>query len=315
MTDTGGHIVTVPVHPKRFADLWFPIDEVMVMLGASDKVVVTVGRSQTMPWLFHMAPELNKAIQINGPVPNAETLQAAAVDVAFTASDSPATAAVNRIGIPTLEAGFTNTHSFGRAINLIADVVHTDTAHQAADRYNKEVTQVVTAIRAKTDLLSLSARPRVLHILSLAPLQVDGDHTIIDEWITVAGGRNAAVGVTGNKKVVSPEQLAQWDPDIIILGASARHNNIDEAVWKNLRAVRDKKVFRNPSGAFAWDRYGLEYPLQLQWTAKLLHPDLFSDIDIRIKTAEFYRNFMHYSVSPKETDAILAALPPAGNIK
>lgn len=315
IVDNSHDTVIIPAHPKHFADLWFPIDEVMIMLGAGDKVAVTVGNKPLLPWLFHMAPEIDKATEIKGPVPNVESLKSANVDMAITSTHSPATAIVRRAGIPIIEAGFTDTASFQKTIFLLAEVVNTEFARNAARDYNNQVQKTVSAIRLKTDPLQETDRPSVLHIQSLAPLQVDGDDTIINEWITVAGGRNAAKNITGNKKIVSPEQLAQWDPDIIILGRSCRDSLTKDnsplgAVWKELRAVKEKRVYRNPAGAFAWDRYGLEYPLQIEWAAKILHPSLFPSLDMHQETVDFYKHYLRYTASDEEVDAILAALPP-----
>lgn len=315
LTDTSHNTVTVPVNPRHFADLWFPIDEVMVMLGASDRIAATVGNDRLLPWLYHMAPQLNKAIKIKGTIPNIETLKTADIDIAVASSHSPATPIVKRAGIPAIEAGFADTDSFQRSILLLADIVNTDAAKNIAQIYNNQVQQTVSAIRAKTASLPEAERPRILHLQSLSPLQADGDNTIINEWITVAGGRNAATHLTGNKKIISPEQLAEWDPDVIILGSQChdlpeKENTPLGAVWKDLRAVKEKRVYRNPAGAFAWDRYGLEYPLQIQWAAKLFHPAMFTSLDMRRETADFYKHYLHYTASPDEVDAILAALPP-----
>ncbi|WP_261906591.1 ABC transporter substrate-binding protein [Zymomonas mobilis] len=315
VTDSRGHQVVIPDHPQHFADLWYPIDEVMVMLGASDKITVTVGNKSLLPWLFHMAPNLEKAIAIKGLVPNVETLKAAHIDIAITSSNSPATPIVERSGIPVIEAGFTDTASFQKSISLLAEMVNTDDARKAAQDYTNQLQQVVASVRSKINSLAVTDRPRVLHIQSLSPLQVDGDKSIINEWITVAGGRNAAEAITGNKKIISSEQLAQWNPDIIILGRSCRDlpkkdGSPLSSVWYDLRAVKEGRVYRNPAGAFAWDRYGLEYPLQLQWAAQLFHPALFPSLDIRQETTDFYKRYLHYTPSHEEVEAILAALPP-----
>jgi len=37
----------------------------------------------------------------------------------------------------------------------------------------------------------------------------------------------------------------------------------------------------NPKGVFSWDRYGAEEALQIQWAAKTLYPDLFTNINIK----------------------------------
>ncbi|MGH3781126.1 MAG: hypothetical protein ACRDRO_11005 [Pseudonocardiaceae bacterium] len=78
----------------------------------------------------------------------------------------------------------------------------------------------LATISAVTAAISAAQRPSVLHVYSLRPLVVDGTNSIIDAWITAAGGRNAAQ-ISGNIRPVSTEQVAQWNPDVIILASSA----------------------------------------------------------------------------------------------
>jgi iron complex transport system substrate-binding protein len=148
--------------------------------------------------------------------------------------------------------------------------------------------------------------------MSLHPLKIDGAGTIIDEWIKVAGGRNAAAAITGVQKQVSIEQILVWDPDVIIIAGNAGpfDPGRDGGLWRALKAVKTGRVARNPEGVFPWDRFGSEYLLQISWAAALLHPELFPHEDIAARTTAFYRDFLNYRLTPDETARILAARPP-----
>ncbi|WP_312158411.1 ABC transporter substrate-binding protein, partial [Pantoea piersonii] len=165
---------------------------------------------------------------------------------------------------------------------------------------------------AQTASLSEAQRPRVLHIQSLHPLKIDGSQTLIDTWIRLAGGRNAAAQVKGNMKEVSPEQIIAWDPDVIIIGAGAGRLEDSQyaALFRGVKAVQQHRVLQNPSGVFPWDRYGTEVALQILWAAKQLHPQLFSQLDIVAATRAFYQRFYDYPLRADEAERILAALPP-----
>lgn len=170
---------------------------------------------------------------------------------------------------------------------------------------------VVTRIATGIADIPEESRPRVLHLASLDPLQVDGSATIVDEWIRLAGGRNAADGLAGNQKPVSLEQVLAWAPDIIIVGGSvAQPLPAAAGGWEGLAAVRDGRVYRNPRGVFLWDRYSSEFALQLLWAAKLFAPDRFSTVDIAEEAGDFYERFFDYRPNRAETERILAALPP-----
>lgn len=313
ITDQSGHPVTVPAAPVRIADLWYAHNELLIMLGATRSIAMTPNRPSTSPWMFQVAPDLRRATQLSGTSPNAESLLAQHVDLVFASSGSDAVSAVRRVGIPTFEVGFTDAASLMRCVDLTADVLDTDPARSRARRYDAYLAGVIRNVRAVTDPIAASARPRVLHIQSLSPLKVDGAATLIDDWIRIAGGRNAAAGLSGNMRQVSVEQVAAWNPDIIILGgnAGALDGGHMPGLWHAIRAVHDGKVFRNPAGMFPWDRYGTEFALQLHWAAKAIQPGLFARTDMTDLTRQFYRDFFDYPLRPDEARRILAALPPA----
>ncbi|GAA4494633.1 TroA family protein [Gluconacetobacter tumulicola] len=111
---------------------------------------------------------------------------------------------------------------------------------------------------------------------------------------------------------VSVEQIAAWDPDIIILGGDAGVFDPAAVQWAGLRAVRAGRIYRNPAGVFPWDRYGIEYPLQLLWTAQILYPDRFARVDMKEETIRFYKDFFEYDLSASDAARILAAKGPGG---
>ena len=75
-------------------------------------------------------------------------------------------------------------------------------------------------------------------------------------------------------------------------------------------ALKGYRIVRNPSGAYQWDRHGPEFALQLLWTAKLLHPAQFRDVDMARETTGFYRRLFGYPMTAREAALILAAEPP-----
>ncbi|MBB2204695.1 ABC transporter substrate-binding protein [Gluconacetobacter takamatsuzukensis] len=309
VVDMAGQSVTVPDHPARIADLWFAHNAVTIMLGAAGRIAVTNDLPPTRPWMYRVAPDLYRATGVVGMVPNVEMLRHADVDVAFVSSDSPALEPMRRIGLPVVQAGFTDEASLRQAVALTAEVLGDPQAHEVAGRYVAMLDATRDRVAAAVSDIPEGRRPRVLHIQSLVPLKIDGTHTIIDDWITRAGGRNAA-DIPGNMHPVSVEQVAAWDPDVIIFGGDAGAFDPASAQWAGLRAVRAGRVYRNPVGVFPWDRYGIEYPLQLLWTAQTLYPERFVKLDMIGDTILFYHDFFGYDLSHADAARILAAKGP-----
>jgi ABC-type Fe3+-hydroxamate transport system, periplasmic component len=312
VVDDAGNTVAIPQTIHAIADGWFAHHSVLMTLGAGKLIVATVNHPKSQPWMFKVNPSLNQALQVHGTTFNPESLISRKVDVLFVAKGNADLSGYQQAGIPALEMAFTDYPSLMKSVTTTAEVLGTDNARQRAKAYNHYLEETLSTITAKTAGLTDAQRPRVLHIQSLNPLKVDGSHTLIDTWIKLAGGQNAAKEINGNMKEVSPEMVLYWQPDVIILGAGAgdlAHSRYAQ-LFTSLRAVKENKVWQNPAGVFPWDRYGTESALQLQWAAMKLHPTLFPEIDMVSRTQAFYQRFFDYSLNPAQATRILSALPP-----
>ncbi|MCU5775486.1 ABC transporter substrate-binding protein [Erwiniaceae bacterium BAC15a-03b] len=312
VTDDAGNQVEVAPQALRIADGWYAHHSLLMTLGAGDRIVATVNHARDRPWMFKIQPSLHQALSVPGRSFNSETLLVRKVDTVFVAAEDGDAAAYRQAGLPTLVMRFDDFPSMKHSLLTTAEVVGTDRARQRAKAYNAYLDQQVTRIAARTDKLSEQQRPRVLHIQSLHPLKVDGRNTLIDSWIRLAGGRNAAAEVDGNMKETSAENVLFWQPDVIIIGAGAGSiaGSDYASLFSNLKAVKNHQVWQNPAGVFPWDRYGTEAALQIQWAAATLHPELFADLNMVQATQDFYQRFFDYQLTASDAKRILQALPP-----
>lgn len=309
VTDMSGTAVTVPDAPTAIADLWFAHNEILVMLGAADKIKVTAENPKDSPWLFKVAPVLRQArTGVRPESANPEDLLARKIDLVFVPQRATAET-LRRASLPTLDAQYATLPDMLTSLDMTAQALGTPAAQATAHLYRQKMEAMIGTLQNRLVKTATTARPRVLHIARLNPLQIDGTGTLIDSWITAAGGLNAAT-VAGNHKPTTFEQIAAWNPDIIVLGATA---GIPEegAALRSLPAFQKGHWAVNPQGVFSWDRYGCEALLQLEWAAKLFHPTLFADMDMTHDVQSFYKTFFHYTLTDDETARILAARPPA----
>ncbi|NHO52520.1 ABC transporter substrate-binding protein [Acetobacter estunensis] len=313
--DMTGAAVAVPVAPRRIADLWFAHNEVLAMLGAADRIVVTVDRPQQQPWLFYLVPELAKARHVSPGGIDPESLLADRVDLAFVSSGLTQASGLRQASLPVLDMTFQDVGGLLRSLTLTADALNDPIARERAARYRRELDEELARIEKIIGNVSEDRKPRVLHLTSIAPLQVDGAHTIVDQWIHSAGGRNAAASVSGVKRPVTAEQIAAWDPDIIIVqgGVALPGHDANGDVptgWDSFRAVKSGHVFANPVGMFPWDRYGTEFLLQVRWAAGVLHPDLFASSDLKDAMKRFYHDYISRDLSDADLDRMLSGRGP-----
>lgn len=312
ITDMTGKTVQLPKKIDHIADSWPAHTEVLMLLGAGKKIVATANTPKSLPWMFKVEPSLNNAVTTTSQTFNTETLAAKNPDIFFMSPGNTNADKIQSMGIPTVQLNFTNYTQMKECISTTAKVLGADAQKRAA-KYNAYLDQTLTSVKKTTSAIAASQKPKVLHIQSLNPLQVDGSNTIIDDWITAAGGVNAAQGVTGNMKAVSMEQVLQWNPDIIIVGQTSTDGAAtikNDPQWKNVKAVQDGKVYNNPVGVFGWDRYSPEEVLQLQWAAKTINPDKFKTLDVSKAVRDYYKTYLNYNLSESDAELILAAKGP-----
>ena len=315
--DVDGQEVTVPVTPERVANLWHANNQVVLTLGGAPKLSATTHYVTTIPWFRQVYPDITKVptpISANNDL-NMEALLATKPDVVLVSNEKQAEA-VRQAGLTAVRVGFSDMNGLMQTVNLTAEVLGTQGAYERAQKYNAYMQKNLKLIEERLKDLPDSERPKVMHIGSGTKVQnVSGSGIVIDEWIKIAGGRNVAADLEGMKDV-SMEQITSYAPEVIIIGGDASAKGVQtiqsDAAWKDVPAVKNGKVIRNPYGTFNWDRYSTEAALQVLWAAKTLHPQKFADIDMVKETQEFYSTFFGYSLSADDAQRILAGEAPEG---
>jgi iron complex transport system substrate-binding protein len=119
--------------------------------------------------------------------------------------------------------------------------------------------------------------------------------------IEMAGGISVSKELSG-KQTINVEQVANWNPDIILIiqywksGKDVKEKILNDPAWKQIKAVRDGKVYVVPNDGENWIDPCPKWILGLYWTAKVLHPEEFKDLNVKAKADEFYKKFFGLSV-------------------
>lgn len=174
----------------------------------------------------------------------------------------------------------------------------------------------INAIRGRLLIQSPAERPKVYYARGPSGLETaepgSGAAASIDAAgaINVAGARGA-----GQRITVTPQQLQVWNPDIIIVQdrrffTAIRRNR----AWRNLAAVRNNKVFLEPSEPFGWinDPPGVNRLIGLYWLSQIFYPGEAQD-DLRSLMADFYNKFYGIKLTDAQIEAIAktAGIPPS----
>lgn len=312
VTDMKGVEVEIPMEVNTYVESWFAHNEVDLMLKKAEGMLITSATPEKLPWMYAICPNFYKAKSTEFSTDmNLEEIIAAKPDVVFGSNEDYREMFTNA-GIPFINCMFTNYDELKKSVKLTAEVFGGD-AVKIADDYIAYLDERTSWVAERTASIPEDQRLSVAHGSSVYELNFDGANTIIDEWIKFSGGKNAAgQEVEGNLKNISIEQVMAWDPDVLITGKPQAEVEkiMSDAAWANLSAVKNNKVYSNPKGAFAWDRYGVDAALQPQWCAQILYPDLFTDFSIRDEVKKFYSTFLGYDLSDDEAQMILDCKNP-----
>lgn len=312
VTDMKGVQVEIPKEVHTYVESWFAHNEVDLMLDGANGMLVTCVSPEKFPWMYAVCPNFYNAKSTDFSADmNLEEIIAAKPDVVF-GSNEDYRAMFTNAGIPYINCMFSTYDELKKSVKLTAEVFGGD-AVKKADEYIDYLDKRTAWVAEKTASIPDDKKLSVAHGSTVYELNFDGGNTIIDEWIKYSGGKNAAgQEVQGNLKNISLEQVMAWDPDVLITGQpqSEVEKIMSDPAWAELKAVKNKRVYSNPKGAFAWDRYGVDAALQPQWCAQVLYPDLFTDFSIKDEVKKFYSEFLGYNLSDDETQIILDCKTP-----
>lgn len=316
ITDIKGDAVEIPGEINTIVDLWHAHNQVIMMLGAADKLIGTTEVFKKRPWPNVIYPRLKdvEALVVGtgaGEVNYEEALKLQP-DVVF-ASDKDVTETARKQGLATVNVAFQDYDGLREDIRITAEVLGSD-AQEIAKEWQDYLDANIKLVEDRMKDIKEEDRVKVLHIASSDSFtKVDGRKCIVDEWIKLAGGVNA-LEKEGNLIEVTMEEIVAADPEVIIMGVGAASAvealKADEA-WSGITAVKNGAVYANPNGVFSWDRYSGEEALQVLWAAKKFNPDKFADVDIEKETKDFYMQYYGYQLTDDECSRILNGENPA----
>ncbi len=172
------------------------------------------------------------------------------------------------------------------------------------DKVQKQVTDVVSKIPD-------TEKVKVYYAEGSEGLQTEPSGSVHGQLIDFCGGKNVAnVQIQGGSGMtdVSMEQVLQWNPEVIISTDPTFFANVyKNSSWSGISAVQNKRVYLSPQSPFKWfDKpTGANLIIGIPWTAKILYPDKFQNLDLKGDVKEFYSDFYHYDLSDQEVTKIL----------
>lgn len=204
-----------------------------------------------------------------------------------------------------------NIQDLKQAILFVGDVLDVEDQSEELISFYDRMMDIVTTRVAD---IPNDAKIRVYYAEGPDGLMTDPNGSPHSQLIEICGGINVAncpLKSGYGRTEVSMEQVISWNPEVIIAGDPMFYDKAyTDQRWQNIDAVKNHQVYLTPLYPFCWfDRPpGTNAIIGIPWTAKVLYPERFEDIDIKELTKEFYSKFYHHELTDKEVSRLLSGV-------
>lgn len=320
--DHAGNEVTLPDKLERVViSGLLPLPSIFVQFrGSADEIVGMHPSSMAAAensYLINIYPEIMEAdtsFVVNGAV-NIEELMKLEPDVVYYSATNVEEyelykkAGIPAVGFSTTIADYDCVETYAAWIDLFGKIYG---EQEEADAIIAEGRQVAEEIISVTSEIPEEEKPRVMMIMNYANgvMKVVGSNFFSEYWIDAAGGINVAADLSASNEV-NMEQVYEWDPDMIFitnfspyLAEDLLDNTIEGYDWSNVKAVKEGKVYKFPLGMYRWFPPASDTPLVLQWLAKTIQPEYFTEIDMDAEIKDFYKTYYHVDLTEEDLQKI-----------
>ncbi len=315
ITDMAGRNVNVQGDINKTYATAGSVTIILYML-APDKMIgwnSLNGTQNYMPTQYRNLPVLGGGQGQGQGNANYETIVAKSPDVIFS-GHSGDNGTIDRLqqkfgSIPVVDVeGDNNLTDIVPAIKFMGTVLGEQSqSNDLINYYNNVLNQVNSTVAAIPD----SQKKKVYYARSADGLTTFAPDSPQTQLINICGGKNVVQSpVASGGMGVSMELVLQWNPDVIITSSPQFYSSVySNPLWQNINAVKNKQVYLTPQDPFNWfeNPPGVNTIIGIPWTAKVLYPDKFKDMDLKNLTKEFYSKFYHYNLTDSDVSNIISS--------
>ena len=326
VVDQNNMTARVPAEVRRAVMTALPLPSVYALTGAPIEYIVGMhpGSSSAIEnsVMAAMYPSLLgiKSNFIEGQDINVEELIKLSPDVVMYWAEYTnqynvmKTANIPAVGVKTQGGGDAIT-TLETWLNIMGQIFSTQGNAQKVIEYGR---QIQKEIAAKTGSLTDQEKPKTIMLYghSAEAISVGSTGEYGGFWVESTGGFNPARDIKGNP-TVNMEQIYAWNPDIIVITTFSQtmpqdlyNNTIPGQDWSHVKAVRERKVYKEPLGVYRWYPPSGDAPLMVKWMAQIQHPDLFT-YDMKEEVKKYYQEFYNYTLTDAQAEGILSSNPEA----
>ena len=331
VVDHGGNQVEVPNKIERIvvSDI-FPIPAVLsVFFNSADKIVGVAPTSYSAAknsLLSQIYPEILNAKTdfMNGNVINVEELMKLNPDVVFYSENNNeqkevlTKAGFCAIGISANGWGYDCIETLNQWLKTLTEVFkYSDDIKVLSDRSEKaqkKSNEIYSMIKGRISKLTNEEKKRVFFLFQYndSTMMTSGKNFFGQWWADASGCINVAEELEKDNSVATNlEQVYAWNPDMIFitnfttaLPKDLYENAVGTYDWSEVKAVKDKEVYKLPLGMYRTYTPGIDTPITLLWFAKTAYPDMFNDVDLVKETRAYYQDIFGIQLNDDQIKSI-----------
>ena len=308
--DSAGNVVELASLPQRVVVAGkatpYTLGTTYVFAEASERVVALELRGLTIPeFLSLIDSKYDEKVKLEMGA-SAEQIAPVNPDIVITKNYvvKSLKESLDPLGIPVVGLNMETPEVFYKDIDMLGQLFGNP---DRADEVNAYMQEKVAYVKTAMEDLADADKPTVL-VLQYS--DQDGEVAFkvppvsyIQTTMVLDGGgipvwADDATQEESNWVVVNFEQIAAWNPDVILVidykgnpqetAASLKQSDL----WQELNAVKNDKVYGFGKDFQGWDLPDPRWVLGYTWTATKLQPERMADVDMMAMVKEFYR-FMY----------------------
>lgn len=308
VTDQAGNTVEIAQPVRRVITPYSIATYLVYGVGAADRLVAagylgtrTPVGAERMTAIDPRFPTLS-GYTLNQREINIEQVAQLAPDLIVTSARTAWLDTVRELNIPFVLLQGESPQLLKESVLLMGTLLGPN-AKARAETWIEYYDDIFTAVVESTK--DITERPKVLFV-GESPLRVISGQMYQTDIIAAAGGRSVSAELTGFWNDVNLEQVALWNPDVIVI---APYGNVtpqtfkESPEWAIIKAVQEGAVYKMPSWVAPWDTPVMDSVLGVIWLAQKLFPERVT-LDCALEAQYFFRVFYDHELPEAEIAAV-----------
>ena len=290
--DMVGREVKIPKKVERVITTYTPATQFVMALGVDDRLVSGSSGLPNQQIFTKINPAIDELPEVGSKNKgvNIESIMELNPDlvIMFPHGDGIDTAErLEELGISTIVI---NPESFNQIMETIDLLGKVFKVREQAERVLKQYRKIENLAKRTNDIPENEKKK--VYFANSKFLDTVGKDILQTDLIEIAGGINPAKNTKKGFIKTSPEELINWNPDLIIVSQfyrSSLKKLKNDNKYKSISAFEKNEIYRIPSNLEPWDYPSPSSALIIPWLAKKLYPEEFTDIDIENIINDFYK--------------------------